>query len=229
MNIAERTQKIRERIQNACQSSQRDPKSITLMAVSKTYSSAHILDAAESGLRVIGENYVQEAVDKFDELKGNSLEWHFIGPLQSNKSRLIAERFDWLQSLDRIKIAKRLNEQRPEHMPALNVCIQVNISNDPAKSGLSVPEIPAFAEQLQSLERLNLRGIMAVPALDLEDSLLRHQFTELAQTLEQLKLSYPQVDTLSMGMTGDLETAIECGSTMIRVGSGIFGPRKKPA
>ncbi len=226
MNIAERTKIIRDRIQNACQRSNRDINEITLLAVSKTYGSNHIEDALAAGLNQIGENYVQEAVEKFDKLKNKQLTWHFIGPLQSNKTRAIAERFDWVQTVDRLKIAQRLNDQRPEELLPLNICVQVNISQDPAKSGIMLSELPQVADQISTLNNLRLRGLMAIPAANLEQSQLRLQFKEMSRALAELKKHHPHCDTLSMGMTGDLETAIESGSTMVRVGSGIFGPRE---
>ena len=223
--IAERARNIRALIDKACQQADRDPQSVTLVAVSKTHPSDAIRAAAEAGLTDVGENYVQEAVDKFDQLTELPLTWHFIGPLQSNKTRPIAERFDWVQTVDREKIAHRLSEQRPESLAPLNVLIQVNISEDPNKSGVSLAEVPALAEQIRSLPRLKLRGLMAIPAAELTPEQQRQQFQRLKEAQLILQQQDPECDTLSLGMSDDFVDAITAGSTMVRVGSAIFGQR----
>lgn len=226
INIAERASNIRARIDKACQLAGRASDEVTLIAVSKTQPVEALKQARDAGLIHLGENYVQEAVEKFDQLKDLDLCWHFIGPLQSNKTRLIAERFDWLHTLDRAKIAKRINDQRPENLPPMRVLIQVNISQDPNKSGVSLEEIAELAEYLQTLPHLELRGLMAIPAADLPEETLRQQFQQLKNSQTALHQQYPECDTLSIGMSDDFEIAIDCGATMIRVGSAIFGPRQ---
>lgn len=223
--IAEHARNIRALIDKACQQAGRDPQSVTLVAVSKTHPAQAIRDAAEAGLTDIGENYVQEAVDKYDQLKDLPVTWHFIGPLQSNKTRQIAERFDWVQTIDREKIARRLNEQRPENLHPLNVLIQINISDDPNKSGIPLTKLPELADLIRSLSRLKLRGLMAIPAVELNAEQLQQQFENLKQAQLTLQQQDPECDTLSLGMSGDFVEAIAAGSTMVRVGSGLFGQR----
>lgn len=223
--IAEHARNIRALIDKACQQAGRDPQSVTLVAVSKTHPAQAIRDAAEAGLTDIGENYVQEAVDKYDQLKDLPVTWHFIGPLQSNKTRQIAERFDWVQTIDREKIARRLNEQRPENLHPLNVLIQINISDDPNKSGIPLTKLPELADLIRSLSRLKLRGLMAIPAVELNAEQQQQQFENLKQAQLTLQQQDPECDTLSLGMSGDFVEAIAAGSTMVRVGSGLFGQR----
>ncbi len=216
---------IRTKVQNAALHHKRLPEAVTLLAVSKTVSAADIRAVADAGCRQFAENYVQEALTKIAALHDLPLIWHFIGPLQSNKTQDIATHFDWVHSVDRLKIAQRLNAQRPEHCAPLQICIQVNISEDPQKSGVLLSEVEDFAKTLTGFERLQLRGLMAIPAVGLSEPALRTQYGALKAKQEYLQLRFPQCDTLSMGMSDDMETAIACGATMVRVGTAIFGKR----
>ncbi|MDR6401772.1 pyridoxal phosphate enzyme (YggS family) [Enterobacter ludwigii] len=196
--------------------------------MSKTKPASAIADAIEAGQHAFGENYVQEGVNKirfFQEQGKTDLQWHFIGPLQSNKSRLVAEHFDWCHTIDRLRIASRLNDQRPEALPPLNVLIQVNISDENSKSGIALEELDALAADVAALPRLTLRGLMAIPA---PESSYERQFAvaqQMAVAFEALKARYETVDTLSLGMSDDMEAAIAAGSTMVRIGTAIFGAR----
>ncbi len=195
------------------------------MAVSKTRPASAIRAAVAAGITDIGENYLQEALEKQAEIDDPSINWHFIGPIQSNKTRSIAEHFDWVHSVDRLKIARRLNEQRPTHLPPLQVCLQVNISGESSKSGLTLEQLPALATELTGMERLKLRGLMAIPEASTDFAHQRQAFATLKQALLSLSLQHPDMDTLSMGMSADMEAAIAEGSTLVRVGTDIFGPR----
>jgi hypothetical protein len=221
--IADNLQAVKARIARAAQAAGRDPATVTLLAVSKTHSIACIEEAQAAGQRAFGENYVQDALPKIDALPG--LEWHLIGPLQSNKTRVAAERFDWVQTVDREKIANRLSEHRPVHRPALNVLIQVNISAEPTKSGAAPEAILDLAKAISALPRLRLRGLMAIPRPGAVA-----EFSKLKQLFDELKGAFA-MDTLSMGMSEDFEAAIAQGSTLVRIGTAIFGLRngKKPA
>mgnify|MGYP000732652173 FL=1 len=212
---------VKQQIANACAQSQ---KPVQLLAVSKKHPAHKIRQLFELGHSRFGENYVQEGVEKVQELKHLDIDWHFIGPIQSNKSRLVAEHFHWVHTIDTLKIARRLNDQRPVDMAPLNVLIQVNISRQESKSGITVNEISELAANISKMDNLCLRGLMCIPAPQ-EDSSLKVEFLAMHTQFESLKKQYPQVDTLSMGMSGDLTLAIECGSTMVRVGSAIFGQR----
>ncbi|MFG1496898.1 YggS family pyridoxal phosphate-dependent enzyme [Saccharospirillum sp. HFRX-1] len=223
--LYDRLARVNKRINAACARAGRSADEITLVAVSKTWPLADLQAAVAAGVTELGENYVQEAVDKVQQWQGPAPVWHFIGPLQSNKTRLVAEHFDWVQSVDRLKIAQRLSDQRPEHLPALNICIQINISQDPAKAGIDAAELLTFADQLSALPRLRLGGIMAITAADLSDTELRRQFNELKSLSDTLIQQQPDAGVLSMGMSADFETAIECGATHVRVGSALFGQR----
>jgi PLP dependent protein len=192
---------------------------VTLLAVSKGQSLERIKDAVAAGQKAFGENYVQEAVQKMDALP--KLEWHLIGPLQSNKTRLAAERFDWVQTVASEKIARRLSEQRPAGLASLNVLIQVNVSAEETKSGVALPEVPALASAISALPRLKLRGLMAIP----EPGADRARYRSVKKVFDELKTQFA-LDTLSMGMSDDLDVAIAEGSTMVRVGTAIFGQRK---
>lgn len=207
----------------------RDPEQVKLLAVSKTKPVSDIAAAIAAGQRAFGENYVQEGVDKicyFDQTEiGELLEWHFIGPLQSNKSRLVAEHFDWVHTIDRVKIAQRLNDQRPLAKLPLNVLIQINISDEVSKSGISLAELDSLAEQITRLPQLCLRGLMAIPASEDDEQKQRAVFRRMESAFAQLKRHYPTIDTLSMGMSGDMIAAISTGSTLLRIGSAIFGAR----
>ncbi len=227
--IAQHLSQVRERIRQAACAAHRDPAEVQLLAVSKTKPLAAIRDAYRCGQRRFGESYAQEAVAKVRQLRDEpgfgDIEWHFIGPLQSNKTRPVAEHFDWVHSIDRLKIAQRLSEQRPKHLSALNICLQVNISGERQKSGTTESQVFELAEAISRLPHLTLRGLMAI-AEDTQDlGRLQEDFGRLQQLFAQLKLRHPSMDTLSMGMTNDLEVAVACGSTLVRIGTAIFGAR----
>lgn len=230
-DIAHNLAQVRDKISAAATRCGRASEEITLLAVSKTKPASAIADAIEAGQHAFGENYVQEGVDKirfFQEQGKTDLQWHFIGPLQSNKSRLVAEHFDWCHTIDRLRIASRLNDQRPEALPPLNVLIQVNISDENSKSGIALEELDALAADVAALPRLTLRGLMAIPA---PESSYERQFAvaqQMAVAFEALKARYETVDTLSLGMSDDMEAAIAAGSTMVRIGTAIFGARDYP-
>jgi pyridoxal phosphate enzyme (YggS family) len=204
---------------------QRVPDSVALLAVSKTKPVAEIIAAAEAGQYRFGENYLQEALDKMDALQTYNLEWHFIGPIQSNKTRRIAEKFDWVHSVDRLKIAQRLSEQRPVGKEPLNICLQINIDHEDSKSGFTLDELADVAPAIAALPRLRLRGLMTLPALRQDFLEQRQPFARLRQAQQRLITSGLILDTLSMGMSDDLEAAIAEGATMVRIGTAIFGPR----
>jgi PLP dependent protein len=222
--ISDNLQVVRERIARAAQAAGRDPVSVTLLAVSKSQPVARIEEARAAGHKAFGENYVQEALEKMDALPG--LEWHLIGPLQSNKTRMAAERFGWVHTLEREKIARRLSEQRPAGLPPLNVLIQVNVSGEATKSGVAVEAIAALARAIVPLPRLRLRGLMAVPEPTLDVALQRKRFRAVKAAFENLKDEFG-LDSLSMGMSDDMEAAIAEGATLVRIGSAIFGARRK--
>jgi len=207
----------------------RAPDAVTLLAVSKTFGADAVLEAVRAGQTAFGENYVQEALDKMDAVQaaqpGVALEWHFIGPLQSNKTRAVASRFDWVHSVEREKVAQRLAEQRPPDLPPLNVCLQVNLDAENTKSGAAPEQIPALARFVAQLPQLRLRGLMAIPAPNPESARQRAAFRRLRQLFEQLQAQGLALDTLSMGMSADLEAAIMEGATIVRIGSAIFGTR----
>jgi pyridoxal phosphate enzyme (YggS family) len=225
-SIQHNLQQVRQRIAAAAARCGRDPQEITLLAVSKTKPASAVAEALEAGQRAFGENYVQEGVDKMLAL-GDTLqpEWHFIGPLQSNKSRLVAEHFAWCHTIDRLRIATRLNDQRPAHLPPLNVLIQINISDENSKSGIMLEALPELAQAVAALPRLRLRGLMAIPAPEKEYQRQLAVCQRMADALASLKKHYPSVDTLSLGMSDDMEAAIAAGSTMVRIGTAIFGAR----
>ena len=210
--IAENLKNVQNRINTV------DPKNkVTLIAVSKTKPASDLQQAIDAGQKHFGENYLQEALEKIQALKGQDLIWHFIGPIQSNKTTKIAENFAWVHSVDRLKIAKRLNDQRPENMEKLNVLLQVNIDNEPTKSGVLIDEIDELMPHFQNFPNISLRGFMCIPSPDHS----AQSFAKMAQILNK----YPNLDTLSMGMSADLELAIENGATFVRIGSDIFGKR----
>lgn len=200
--------------------------SVQLLAVSKTQPAEVIRLVAEAGQRYFGENYLQEALIKINSLTDLKLEWHFIGPIQSNKTKDIAENFDWVQTVDRLKIAQRLDNQRPSNRGKLNICIQVNIDNEPSKSGIVAAALFELAEQLSHLNNLQLRGLMIIPTPTDDPLQQQHSFKQAHLLFKQLAKIYPSVDTLSMGMSGDMATAIAEGSTMVRIGSALFGMRQ---
>ena len=216
---------VLQRILTACEHSRRDPAEVQLLAVSKTRPAADLRLLAEQGQHCFGENYLQEALDKMSALQDLPLEWHFIGPIQSNKTRAIAENFSWVHSVDRLKIAQRLSEQRPATLPPLNICLQINISAEASKSGLNLAELPELAAQVATLPRLRLRGLMAIPAPAQGEEAQRQPFAALRQALIALNTTGLQLDTLSMGMSDDLEAAIAEGATLVRVGTALFGAR----
>ncbi|PSL13941.1 hypothetical protein CLV44_110122 [Marinobacterium halophilum] len=218
--------RVREQILAACQGCQRTPDSVQLLAVSKTRSADEIRELHACGQTAFGENYLQEALDKIDALRDLPLEWHFIGPIQSNKTRTIAEHFDWVHSVDRLKVARRLSEQRPDHLPPLNICLQVNISGEASKSGCAPEALPELARTVAALPNLRLRGLMAIPEAETDPARQRAIFAQVRAQLAALHLEGTQPDTLSMGMSGDLEAAIAEGATIVRIGTALFGPRQ---
>jgi len=225
--IAENLQAVNARIERAAAMVNRPSDGIRLLAVSKTFSVQHITDAWNAGQRAFGENFVQEGADKIRELAELAIEWHFIGPLQSNKTRPVAELFSWVHSIEREKIAQRLNDSRPSHLPPLNVLIQVNVSGESSKSGVAPGAERALADAIRTLPRLRLRGLMAIPEPSPDETVRRLRFALLRRLLEQLQDGHTNLDTLSMGMSDDLEAAIAEGSTMVRVGTAIFGTRTR--
>lgn len=226
--ISANLQAVIARIASAARQYGRDPRQISLLAVSKTWPAACIREAAAAGQLAFGENYVQEGSEKIVALQDLGLEWHFIGPLQSNKTRAVAEHFSWVHSLERLKIAERLAEQRPERLAPLSVCLQVNVSGETSKSGVSLPAAPALARAIAALPRLRLRGLMAIPAATDDFAAQRSAFRCLRLLYEQLRADGIALDTLSMGMSHDLEAAIAEGATLVRVGTAIFGERDTP-
>ncbi|MEW6992326.1 YggS family pyridoxal phosphate-dependent enzyme [Colwelliaceae bacterium 6441] len=222
-HIKDNLARVELQISQACQLANRSIDEVCLLAVSKTKPATLIEQAYQIGQRAFGENYIQEAVEKIQQLSHlTDINWHFIGPIQSNKTRLIAENFSWVHSVDRAKIITRLNEQRSNQDTPLNVCLQVNISDENSKSGIDVNELEILAQQVFQSEHLTLRGLMAIPRKN--DSL--QSFKQMALLFKTLKAKYSTVDTLSMGMSGDLTEAIENGSTMVRIGTAIFGQRE---
>ncbi len=229
-DIATHINTVLQRIAAAARDCGRDPASVQLLAVSKTRPACDIEAAWRAGQHCFGENYLQEALDKMAQLAHLDIEWHFIGPIQSNKTRAIAEQFAWVHSVDRLKIAERLSAQRPAERPPLNICLQVNIDNESSKAGALPDEAPALAAAMAALPGLRLRGLMCIPRADAPveatlDSFRRLQ--TLGERINHERGKAPALDTLSMGMSGDLEAAIAAGATIVRVGSDIFGPRNQ--
>ena len=220
---------IHQQIKQYCLQVQRPESAVKLLAVSKTKPVEAILAAYHAGQTAFGENYVQEGIEKIQyfERQNIQLEWHFIGSLQSNKTKLVAEHFDWMQTLDRLKTAERLNQQRPLHKAPLNVLIQINISNEDSKGGIPAEEMSDFAKQLKNLPHLRLRGLMAIPAATENEQDQMQVFLLMELLFRRLQQEFPtdQIDTLSMGMSDDMASAIKCGSTMVRIGTAIFGKR----
>ena len=223
--ISERLQAVRTSIHDAAVDAGREPSHVHLLAVSKAHPASAIRQAYEAGQRMFGENYLQEALNKQAELTDLSIEWHFIGPIQSNKTQAIAQHFDWVHSVDRLKIAERLNAARPENLPPLQICLQVNVSNEETKSGMSLEASAELALSIQTLNRLKLRGLMAIPAPTSDISLQKSQFRQVRIAYEKLLQQGLMLDTLSIGMSDDFPAAIAEGATIVRVGSAIFGPR----
>jgi pyridoxal phosphate enzyme (YggS family) len=225
-SIAQSLEKIRNRVTVLERRYDRPPGGVLVLAVSKTKPPEAVREAAEAGQRDFGENHVQDALTKLDALTDLDLVWHFIGPIQSNKTRIVAARFDWVHSIDRAKIARRLNDQRPADLPPLNVCIQVNVSGESSKSGVEPDELDALADVVSDLPRLKLRGLMTLPR-PLDDLALQRQpFAALREMMEGLDARGVTLDTLSMGMTNDMEAAIAEGATIVRIGTAIFGARE---
>ncbi|MEC4720243.1 YggS family pyridoxal phosphate-dependent enzyme [Noviherbaspirillum sp. CPCC 100848] len=228
-SISSNLQAVNERITNAARDASRDRGGIRLLAVSKTFGAEAVIEAAACGQNAFGENYLQEALDKMAVVKAQRpdllLEWHFIGPIQSNKTRPIAEHFDWVHSVDREKIAQRLSEQRPAHLPPLNICLQVNISGEASKSGAMPAEAPVLAQRIAGLPRLKLRGLMAIPEPAQDEEAQRAPHRRLRQLAEEIKGQGIELDTLSMGMSADLAAAVAEGATIVRIGTAIFGQR----
>ncbi len=218
-------QTVMQRIDAACRQARRPPASVLLLAISKTFPTLSIQEAYFAGQRSFGENYVQEAVEKITELAGLDIDWHFTGPLQSNKTRLVASHFNWVHGIDRYKIAQRLSEARDAHLPPLNVCIQVNLSGEATKGGADRNSVSDLAHAVAMLPRLRLRGLMTIPEPTPDAALLRRRYAELRSLRDALNTDGLGLDTLSMGMSSDLELAIEEGATIVRVGSAIFGAR----
>ncbi len=222
--IIQNLKKIQSQIRQAEQSYHRKPGSVLLLAVSKTKPAKDIAEAYQAGQRHFGENYCQEALQKQQELGAYEITWHFIGPIQSNKTKALATHFDWVHSVDRLKTAKRLSEQRPDTLPPLNICLQVNISGEDSKSGIQLNELPQLCEQIAELPKLRLRGVMAIPSPQQDFERQRQPYKLLAQAVE--KINNPALDTFSYGMTGDLLAAIAEGSTIVRIGTALFGVRE---
>ena len=225
MSVTQQLQQVRQRIDAACLAAQRDSDSVELLAVSKTKPLSMVLEAYDQGQRQFGENYLQDALEKIGANPHDDIVWHFIGAIQSNKTKTIAENFAWVHTLEREKIARRLNDQRPAELPPLKVCIQVNISQEEVKSGVSLADLPALAAIVHELPQLELVGLMCIPAAQQTEAVQRQAFTAMREALQQLQQDYPQCQTLSMGMSGDLELAIDEGTTMVRIGTDIFGAR----
>lgn len=220
-------QHVKARIHQACLAAERSSESVRLLAVSKTMAADKVIEAYQAGQREFGENYVQEGVEKVEQLTHLSdIVWHFIGPIQSNKTKVVAENFSWVQSLDRIKVARRLNEQRPLTKVPLNVLIQLNIDDEESKSGIQLEQLTEFAEQVNSFPQLKFRGLMAIPKATSTERAQQQSFQALNFAFNDMKRRFPSVDTLSLGMSNDLATAIAHGSTMVRIGTSIFGKRQ---
>jgi pyridoxal phosphate enzyme (YggS family) len=220
---------VNERITQAARAAGRDPATVALVAVSKTFPADAVAAAHAAGQAAFGENYVQEAVDKIEALRPQrgKLMWHFIGPIQSNKTRPIAEQFDWVQSVDRLKVAQRLSEQRPAEVPRLNVLLQVNISGEASKSGVAPADVESLARAVGALPRLRLRGLMAIPEPEADAARQRAPLAAMRALFDRLRAAGFDIDTLSMGMSADLESAVLEGSTMVRIGTAIFGERER--
>jgi len=231
-HLRDKLSKVYDRVQLAADEAHRNGNHITVIAVSKTRPASMLREAFELGQRRFGENYLQEALQKQQELSDLAIEWHFIGPMQSNKTRDIATNFDWVHSVDRLKIAQRLNDQRPTNAEALNICIQINIDEESSKSGVSGKELLSLAKAVQTLPHLRLRGLMAIPVAHREYRDQYKAFKRVHEAFEQLKLEFAEhglaiddLDTLSMGMSMDMEAAIAAGATQVRIGTDIFGQR----
>lgn len=226
MTIGERLTQVRSRIARAEHKSGRIPGSVCLVAVGKSQPSRALISAYQHGQRHFGENYLQEAIEKQSSLANYSITWHFIGPVQSNKTRIIANQFSWVHSVDRLKIAHRLAEQRRPELGPLNICLQIKLDSVQAKSGIPLEQLPELAAEIAGLNNLRLRGLMTIPALSESAGLAKASFHKMRDATESLRAEGYNLDTLSMGMSGDLEVAIEEGSTLVRIGTSIFGSRQ---
>jgi PLP dependent protein len=224
-NLPDTIHAVRERMLRAAERAGRDVDSVTLLAITKAHSAETIRAAAACGLEHFGESYVKEALPKIETLRGAELTWHFVGQLQANKTRPVAEHFAWVHGVDRLRIAERLSEQRPFHAPPLNVCLQVNVGDESTKGGVAPADLPALAEAVAVLPRLALRGLMCIPPPEEDEARQRHWFAATARLMRQLHVPGTTLDTLSMGMSTDFEAAIEEGATIVRVGTALFGPR----
>jgi len=224
-NLIQNLNDVRERISEAEKKYHRETGSVTLLIATKTQSAESLKILLEAGENIFGESYLQEGLEKIEVLKEENIEWHFIGPIQSNKTKQIAEHFSWVHSVDREKIARRLNDQRPENSPPLNVCIEVNISGEKSKSGCEISELSLLVKRVQAFPKLTLRGLMAIPAPCDDFSKQRLVFRKLKAVFDELNQQGVQLDTLSMGMTQDFEAAIAEGATIVRIGTAIFGAR----
>lgn len=231
-SIADKLNNVRARIQKTTITAKRNPGSVQLLGISKKQSAQSLHEAIKCGLSTFGENYLSEALAKQEALKELCTDeeyaaviWHFTGPIQSNKTRLIAENFSWVHTLERSKIVQRLSDQRPEHLSALNCCIQVNIDAEDSKSGVLLEDVEVLAKEINAAPHLCLRGLMCIPDPDQGEEGIKESFQRMFEKFEALKIQYPSVDTLSMGMSGDLELAIASGSTLVRIGTAIFGGR----
>jgi len=223
--IVSNLQAVHQAILRAALAAKRDPSKIKLLAVSKTFPGLAIREAFAAGQSEFGENYVQEALDKINELSDLQIVWHFIGPVQSNKTRAIAENFAWVHGVDRLKIAQRLSEQRPSGLPPLNICLQVNVSAEASKSGVTPQDLAEFASEVSKLPHLKLRGLMAIPAPADDEVAQRKPFARLSELSQELVVKGIPLDTLSMGMSHDFAAAIQEGATIVRIGTAIFGER----
>ncbi len=227
-SIDQRLQQVKERIARACAHAGRDVRSVTLLAASKGQPVQALREAYAAGQRDFAENYVQEAIEKIEataDLRAGGLRWHLIGPLQSNKTRVVAEQFDWVHTVDRLKIAQRLSAQRPKTLPPMQVCLQVNVDREPSKGGLDPEAVPALAEGVAALPGIRLRGLMSIPTPRADGDSQRQSHLALARLLGQVAERSEPLDTLSMGMSADLEAAIAAGATIVRVGDALFGQR----
>jgi PLP dependent protein len=224
-NLPERVREVRERMAQAARRAGRSAHSVTLLGVTKGQPAAVVRAGADLGLDDFGESYLQEALEKLDALQDRALTWHFVGRIQANKTRPIAERFSWVHAVDRLRIAARLSEQRPHYAPPLNLCLQVRLAEEASKGGVAVDELPELARAVARLPRLKLRGLMCIPPEETDAARQHAWFRELRRLYETLNAGGAGLDTLSMGMSGDFEAAIEEGATIVRVGTALFGPR----
>jgi len=227
-NIANNLELVRSQIKIACQNAQRSLEAVTLLAVSKTRQANELRTAFAQGQRDFGENYLQESLEKIEQLQDLDICWHFIGPIQSNKTRSVSESFSWVHSVDRLKVAQRLSAQRPDQLPPLNICLQINISGEESKSGILPEQLPDLASQILPLPNIRLRGLMAIPASSKDPEQQQRPFARMQELLQQLQHNHPdhhELDTLSMGMSGDMDAAIAEGASIVRIGTAIFGAR----